>query len=178
MEKTPVYDKVKLVTSVIYRERPFLEKAAASLERLFGQAESLQMDMDFDYTDYYREEFGYPLRRRILVFKELHPIEKAHLSKVSAIRLEQDMSAPSGRTVNVDPGYVTEAKLVLFTTKDYTHRLYAGDGIFSECTLFFRDGMFHPWQWTYPDYASENMRKFFEKVRDLYVKDLRSRKNG
>jgi hypothetical protein len=162
---------VKLVTSIIYKERALLEKTEALLSDLFGPAEALRFSADFDYTDYYQDEFGGPLERVILAYRDPVPLEKAHLSKVKTNKIEHDMSDLSRRTVNIDPGYVTKAKLVLFTTKDYSHRIYSGDGIFAECTLFFQNGRFNPWPWTYPDYASEPIRDYFGKIRDIYAKD-------
>ena len=44
------------------------------------------------------------------------------------------------------------AKVVLASTKDYSHRLYIGDGIFAEVTLRYQQRTFQAWEWTYPDY--------------------------
>ncbi|MGE0759536.1 MAG: DUF4416 family protein, partial [Pirellulaceae bacterium] len=46
--------------------------------------------------------------------------------------------AAEPRPLNLDPGYLTEAKLVLATTKDRDHRIYVRDGIFAEVTLAFQ----------------------------------------
>ena len=35
---------------------------------------------------------------------------------------------PEARPLNLDPGYLTEAKLVLATTKDRDHRIYLSQG--------------------------------------------------
>ena len=42
------------------------------------------------------------------------------------------------RPLNLDPGYITLAKLVLASTKDHAHRIYLGQGIFAEVTLLFQ----------------------------------------
>jgi hypothetical protein len=47
---------------------------------------------------------------------------------------------PEPRPLNLDPGYLTEAKLVLATTKDRNHRLYLDRGIFAEVTLCYQRG--------------------------------------
>ena len=174
MKNDPLNAGVKLVTSIIYREKAQMEKAKTLLSDLFGSAEDLRFFADFDYTDYYQNEFGRPLERVILAYRGLVPLERSHLSKVETNKIEREMSKLSRRTVNIDPGYVTKAKLVLFTTKDYSHRIYTGDGIFAECTLFFQNGVFNAWPWTYPDYASEPIRGYFGKIRDIYAKDLHS----
>jgi hypothetical protein len=47
---------------------------------------------------------------------------------------------PEPRPLNLDPGYITAAKLVLASTKDQGHRIYLRDGIFAEVTLRFVRG--------------------------------------
>ena len=119
------------------------------------------------------EEMGKPLMRKLVCFKKL--VEKEDISriKLKTNELENHFSAGKNRTVNIDPGYVTEAKLVLLTTKDYTHRVYIGKRIFAESTLFYQDGEFRPWPWTYPDYASKELASYFEKIREIYIKDIK-----
>jgi hypothetical protein len=134
------------------------------------------MAVPFDQTDYYFPEFGQPLKRKIISFKKLVSMEKIYMVKIASNRLEDRSMAYGKRRVNIDPGYVTDAKLVLLTTKDYSHRVYIGKGIFSEVTLFFQNGSFKAWPWTYPDYAKDEMRSFFDKVRGLYMDDLKELK--
>ncbi len=76
------------------------------------------------------------------------------------------------RRVNLDPGYVDLAKLVLATTKDRQHRLYLGQGIYGEVTLRFTGGRFVPWEWTYPDYRTPEYLAFFDAVRRRYRQQL------
>jgi hypothetical protein len=75
----------------------------------------------------------------------------------------------SRRRINLDPGYVTEAKVVLATTKDYSHRLYIGKGIYAEVTLRYgnKDRSFIPFDHTYLDYGSEMYITMFNTARDL-----------
>ena len=63
--------------------------------------------------------------------------------------------------------------MVLATTKDYSHRIYLGQGIYGEVTLRYRNGGFHPWEWTYPDYASPRYLEIFAQIRGIYVAQLR-----
>ena len=77
--------------------------------------------------------------------------------------------------VNLDPGYLTTAKLVLATTKDFGHRVYLRDGIYAESTLHYIDGRWEPWPWTYPDYAGPRYHAFFERVRERFKQKLSAR---
>jgi hypothetical protein len=74
--------------------------------------------------------------------------------------------------VNIDPGYLTLSKVVLATTKDYSHRLYLRDGIYAEVTLHYEAGAWRPWPWTYRDYASGQYLDFFERVRESLKQQL------
>jgi hypothetical protein len=74
--------------------------------------------------------------------------------------------------VNLDPGYVSLSKLVLATTKDYSHRIYVGSGMYAESALHFENGQWTAWPWTYPDYAGPRYHAFFGHVRELYKAKL------
>ena len=68
--------------------------------------------------------------------------------------------------VAFEPGYLTEAKLVLATTKDRDHRIYLHDGIYAEVTLNWVRGGWVNQRWTYPDYQRADFQEFFTKCRD------------
>jgi hypothetical protein len=90
-------------------------------------------------------------------------------------RLEVRWSTPQGqRRVNIDPGYLDLAKVVLASTKDHSHRLYIGEGIFAEVTLRYRQRAFQVWEWTYPDYRTPVTLTFFHHLRALYKGQLSS----
>ena len=77
------------------------------------------------------------------------------------------------RPINLDPGYLASSKLVLASTKDYSHRTYLKKGIYAEVTLKYAKGAFEPLPWTFPDYRSKGYIDFFTETRTLYMKKLR-----
>jgi hypothetical protein len=82
-------------------------------------------------------------------------------------RLCDDTARPHTlRPVNIDPGYITLSKLVLASTKDYSHRIYVQNGIHAEVTLRFESGGWKPWPWTYPDYAAKTYYAAFTRARE------------
>lgn len=173
MSDIVIQKPVKLVSSIIYKDENLRDLAEEKLKKLLGPLEVQEKDLIFDKTDYYDEEFGGPLRRKLICFKKLLPIKKVAEIKIKANRIEDLFKVQGKRTVNIDPGYVTEAKLVLLTTKDYTHRVYVGKNIFAESTLFFKDGEFNSWPWTYPDYASSDLKSYFNEIREIYMQDIK-----
>ena len=70
------------------------------------------------------------------------------------------------RPLNLDPGYITDSKLVLASTKNHAHRIYLAEGIFAEITLRFQGGQWRPWEWTYPDYRRADFQQFFTDCRN------------
>ncbi len=178
MGKPSVQNPVKLIASIIFREERSLVSAEKTLVKLYGAVESVHKIFPFDYTDYYRGEMGGSLARKLVCFKKLFSKDDMPGIKRTTNRIEDRYSLGGRRTVNIDPGYVTEAKLVLLTTKDYSHRIYIGKQIFAECTLSFQGGTFRPWSWTYPDYASAGMVGYFNEVREMYMRDLKSKRKS
>ena len=168
---------VKLIASIIFKDDDLLPCVEEELESMSGCTESTTGIIPFDFTDYYHPEMGQPLKRKMVCFKELVDPENIALIKVKTNEIEDKFSVDGLRKVNIDPGYVTEAKLVLLTTKDYMHRIYLSDKIFAEITLYYQDGRFKAWPWTYPDYASEELISYFEGVRGTYMENINKRRN-
>ena len=88
---------------------------------------------------------GTDLRQVLCAFE--HLIEPASLvdRKLLTNRWEQEYwglhAGAEPRPLNLDPGYLTEAKLILASTKDRDHRIYLDRGIFAENTLYFHAGL-------------------------------------
>ncbi len=130
----------------------------------------------FDFTDYYEKEFGKNILRYWISFEPNHSIEQLWKIKLLTNIIEKNLfSDKEGlRKVNIDPGYVDAAKLVLFTTKNYSHRIYLAEGIYAENTLMFFNQKFHPFNWTYPDYKLKESIDFFSTVRQKLVSSKNS----
>jgi len=128
----------------------------------------------FTQTTYYTREMGAPLTRLYLAFEPLIDMAALVALKRASNTLETTWCNAAGqRRVNIDPGYLDLAKVVLASTKDHSHRLYIGDGIFAEVTLRYRQHAFHPWEWTYPDYHLPETLHFFNALRTWYKTQLR-----
>jgi len=164
---------VKLIASMFAGSGELLEKAKVRLGQEFGPIDYESELLPFDHTTYYAVEFGENLKRRFVAFAELVRPERLTEIKLLTNALEMEWAVEGKRQINIDPGYVSHSKLVLATTKDHAHRIYLGQGIYAEVTLYFREGTFRPWPWTYPDYASPPLIAIFNHIRGLYVKQLR-----
>jgi len=163
------YNPVKLIIGFIYKDEVVFIKARDKVSRKFGRIDFESGEIDFNYTDYYAAELGRGLKRKFISFHKLIPRQDLYRVKLYTNRLEEKLSISKLRRVNIDPGYLDSAKLVLASTKDYAHRIFLGKGIFAEVTLSFRDNSFSGNDWTYPDYRSPEYLAIFNQIRKLYA---------
>ena len=141
----------------------------------FGQTDYISPAMDFSkYTSYYHKEMGEGLTRLFVTFKELMDRTRLPDIKQATIALEAELAQESKRRVNLDPGYLTLGQLFLASTKDNFQRIYLRDGIYAEVTLYYEQGRYRTFPWTYWDYASEEYHMVFKTIRTDYKKQLRS----
>lgn len=140
------------------------------IEKSLGRLDFASEVWPFDFTRYYEGEMGPDLKRQFFAFEQpvrpdRLPELKRETNRIEALVIEETLSDVP-RPVNLDPGYVTLSKVVLASTKDYTHRIYLDQGIFGEVTLHFEGGRWRVWPWTYPDYASGLYDSFFTELRE------------
>jgi hypothetical protein len=164
---------VKYFCAVTYLATFELHPLYQKLASIFSSIEMKSNSYDFSqFTDYYNHEMGEKLNKIFLVFSDLGPPEQLPELKIKTNKIEHDYVKGTKRQVNIDPGYVTQAKVVLATTKNYTHRIFLAQGIFADLHLQFFQGSFHKQPWTYPDYQQEEVISFFNYVRKRYFEQL------
>jgi len=119
-------------------------------------------------SDYYRSEMGPDIWRQYLAFDALMAPEELADLKALTNRLEERWRGPTGRRVNLDPGYLDLLRVVLASTKDAAHRIAIGGGFYAEATLHFAHGRFQAWPYSYLDYAAADATDFFNRVRERF----------
>jgi hypothetical protein len=151
-----------------------LDEVEETLVQRYGPIILRSSPISFTQTVYYDREMGPELTRVYIAFQFLMDLGEFAAVKHATNRLEALWTTPVGaRRVNLDPGYLDLAKVVLASTKDHAHRVYIGAGIFAEVTLRYRHKSFQPWAWTYPDYRLPVTLAFFHQLRLLYTTSLR-----
>jgi hypothetical protein len=166
---------VKLVIGFIFSDDSSFLKAIQALTRAFGDMDFQSERIPFAFTDYYEKELGKNLIRTFISFSSLILPDDLPRIKILANALEIRLSQRAGRCINIDPGYLTLAKFVLASTKDYAHRVYLGKGIYAEMTLSFKKDTFLPWEWTYPDYRTQAYIDIFNSIRAIYAQQMKNR---
>ena len=165
-EPTPVL----LLIAVSSRHDEALAWAETRAIEQFGPLALKSEAYSFTETDYYASTMGDDLKKQFLTFER--QINPGELASVKCLTNEWEAEYTvfgrhdEPRPLNLDPGYVTLAKLVLASTKDHAHRIYLASGIYAELTLQYRKGDWRHCPWTYPDYRREDFQEFFCRCRE------------
>ena len=131
----------------------------------------------FAETDYYEASMGPGLKKCFWACRA--PIDQERIAdlKLTANAWEVEYARGAGhaepRPLNIDPGYLTAAKLVLASTKDHAHRIYLSQGIYAEVTLYYRHRAWRAHDWTFPDYRRADYQAFFSECRDYLKRTVR-----
>ena len=170
----PAKPVVPLV-AILYGNASAYKVAREQLLKMLGDIEFESEVYDFCATDYYTESMGPTIKRVFLAFSEPTPPECMVRWKHATNELESELAAQfgGGRPINLDPGYITSAKLVLASTKDFAHRIYLADSIYAEVTLLFRRGEWISHDYTFPEYREKTYHDFFSRVRARHVERFR-----
>ena len=165
--RTPA--KVKIIVGILAKDSQAVEAVRETLRNRFGEEELALPPFPFTFTNYYKEEIGNAPVRAFFSYEPLVERETIVDIKLWSNDVELEIAKQNGtpglRPVNLDPGYMTLGQFFLATTKDQRQRVYMQRGIFVEPTLYFQDGHFHAFDWTYRDYQSEMYIQYLEQVR-------------
>lgn len=158
-----------LIMAAFSRHEGALHWARHRAEQRWGVPVLESERFAFGETEYYQRSMGKDLKK---VFWAFEPgFEPADLPevKLATNAWEKEYAGRSDteekRPLNLDPGYLNLGKLVLASTKDFTHRIYLSQGIFAEVTLYFQRGRWEHHRWTFPDYRREDYQAFFSECR-------------
>ena len=167
---------VKLIIGVLAANEVALAEAVKAISAEFGTIDLKSEVWPFTQTDYYSDETGPNILRQFVSIEKL--IDPGELAKIKhgtnelEQKLADSLKTELPRPVNLDPGFIEPSKLVLATTKNYSHRIYIGHKMFAEVTLIYEKGVWRDFEWTYPDYKQPGYHDFFNKVRARLMEQL------
>ncbi len=161
----------KIVALLVPRGDPKIyERARLLLAGSWGEPERVSARMPFVWTNYY-EDISPELDRIFFSYPGLYPMSKLPDWKIESCRLERKTG--ERRRVNLDPGTIDGARLLLASTKGQAHRVYLRDGIFCEVTLCRRKGRWENFFYTFPDFKSGLYDSWLELVREDWKRESR-----
>lgn len=175
MGEAHTHPPVLLLVAVITRHPAALAWARAKCVEQWGPVALESPTFDFAETNYYEATMGPGLGKTFLTFagsghsKSYDPGDLAatkHLTNAWEAEYAATAGHAESRPLNLDPGYITLAKLVLASTKDHAHRIYLGQGMYAEITLFYKHKAWRSHEYTFPDYTRADYHAFFTACRD------------
>ena len=166
------FKPVKLFSGVIYRDGRIYEEIKKRLEATFSPVDIESGQFDFDFTTYYNTEMGYPLYRQFISFKKLISPEELPGIKLFTNQVEIETAVNGKRVVNLDPGYLSDANVIIATTKNYYQRVPLTKGIYAHMEYVLKKKKLITLDWTYPDFKSPQYMNYFETLFSLYRKAL------
>ena len=175
------FTPVKLFIGVLVSNSKFIPEVERRLTGVYGTIDHRSDVIPFDFTDYYEAEMGDLIDRVFFSFERLIEADRLPEIKRQTNELEEEL-APALRTphtnvkrpVNLDPGYIEQAKVILASTKNFYHRIYLGSGVFGEVTMHFKNNTYQFFPWTYPDYQSRDYQEFFLRTRQILRSQFRT----
>ncbi len=178
MAKPEAAEPVKLIVAVLWSRDEALGKALARLCTIWGHIDFNGPQHPFESTDYYEPEMGVNLRRCLVAFGTLVAPESIREAKLTCNLVEDELASSSGRTVNLDIGYLDHSKIVLASAKYAGQKIHLGDGIYADLIARYRRGRYQPFEWTFPDFRDGRYDEELAAIRCLYLSQLRSRRSG
>lgn len=176
MGEARAFTPSRLVMGVLSTGEDSHPELLSLLSEKFGPILEMSEAVPFAFTDYYDQEMGANPQRFFLVFEKLCDPSRLAEAKLITNTIEERFKREGGRTINLDPGHLSMANLILATTKNRSHRIPLKDGIYAEVTLFYEKGQFKALPWTYADYGSEAFRILFKRYRSEYMEALKASK--
>lgn len=166
---------VKLFCGALYSDEQLFNKSLSLLIEKYGKTDFESNQFDFDISEYYRPEMGWPIYRLFWSFEKLiNPDEIARI-KIECNEIEDQLAINVKRKVNLDPGYLDYDKIVLASAKYNGQKIYLNFGIYADLTLHYEKGNFHPYPWSFPDFKSSKYNQTFLRIREIYKEQLKKR---
>ncbi len=169
---------VKLFIGMLSQDMSLSEQVTDDLCNIFGPLDLSSPVLPWEHTKYYEKEMGEGLKRKFIFFEKLiHPGTVADI-KLKTMEFEnRHLNDKGGREINLDPGYLDAAKIVLASTKDFSHRIYLDKGIYGEVTLMYSGKDYQTLPYTFPDYKTREYWDIFKTARELFKTEMKKRLN-
>lgn len=173
-------EPVKLLIAVLLPagltgENPRWQHLRTQLEAAWGSIDFQGANHPFDATNYYADEMGPQLARRLVAFERLFAAEEIGAAKHACNQLESSFAFDSGgRTFNLDIGYLDHAKLVLASMKPAGQKIYLGEGVYADPIARYEAGRYQPFPWTFPDFRAGRYDAELSVIRSSYLSQLKA----
>jgi len=164
---------VKLFCGVLFSDEQLSNHSRLSLFEKYGEIDFQSNKFNFEISEYYHPEMGWPIYRTFWSFDKLiNPNEIARI-KIECNEIEDQLAVKGDRKVNLDPGYMDYDKIVLASAKYNGQKIYLNDGIYADLTLRYEKGTYYPYPWSFPDFKAGLYNQTFLRIREIYKVQLK-----
>lgn len=158
--------QAKLICGIIFPNKEMYDNALKMLTEIYGEIDKESPEYSFtEFTKYYEPEMGSGLKRKFLVFKKQIEMENLPDIKLKTIEMEKQMSKEGKRTVNLNPGYLTENQFVLASVKTSPNKIYLAKGVSAQLILQISNNKCLENIRTFPDLKQEVIKKFILEAK-------------
>ena len=174
MAKPQPVTPVKLLAAILWSDAGALRRALDRLQETWGSIDFTGENRLFNVTNYYDEEMGSGIQRRLSSFAELISPEDIVGAKLLCNEIEEELSRTLRRRVNLDAGYLDHSKIVLASCKFAGQKIHLGKGIYADLMGRYQAGRYRPFEWTFPDFRDGRYDGDLNQIRTLYMSQLRT----
>lgn len=180
MGRPSPHQPTRLIMAVFSRFPEAFDWARNRAAQAWGPIALESESFRFEDTNYYESTMGAELVKRFWLFERPYDQSQTVETKLTTNCWEEEYKEIAGsnveRPLNLDPGYITRAKLVLSSTKNFTHRIYLDRGIYAELTLYYQKNAWRTHEFTFPDYRRADYHAFFDKCRQYIAEAEKAKK--
>lgn len=156
----------------MWKEKNKLKTVERHLQEFYGNFIKETNAFSLPYSRYYIEEMGNPLYKKFVATSFI--IKQTNLANIKkhCMFIENKYKINGNRTVNIDPILLDSEKVLVATKKYRGNRIQIDENLFLELELWFHNGSFQPFLWTYLDYKEHI--PFFNIVKKSFKKLMSS----
>jgi len=152
-----------LFMAVMYSSEELLNKSKSDLIKKYGPIKAEGHVYDFSFTNYYEPEMGKNLKKKFIIFEKEATKEELADVKFFITEIEKKYSNNTGRTVNIDPGYLSETELQLATFKEKSFKEKIHEKVWVHKVLEFNGDEIKQFFHTFADYKDKKNQEFILK---------------
>jgi hypothetical protein len=149
-----------LFMAIMYSSLDNFNKVKEKLVLKYGPIKAESTPYDFNFTKYYDKEMGSGLKKKFLVFSKEISKEDLVAVKFFITKIEEMFSDNSDRSVNIDPGYLSQHELVLATWKGKDFKEKISYELWAHKVLGFKGNKVEEYFHTFADYRVKENQQF------------------
>ncbi|QDT03203.1 hypothetical protein K227x_15850 [Rubripirellula lacrimiformis] len=169
MSSIRLIEPVVRICAVITRHPVAHRWAIEKISAAWGAVQKTSQPVPFIAGGFYDDTMGVGLQKTLIAFGDYQDPGGLADWKIQTNDWESEYAGLGGhdepRPINLDVGYLSQAKLVLATIKDRDHRIYLRRGIFAEVTLNYVGKNWQHHRWSYPSYRTDEVADFAGRCR-------------